>query len=266
MLDTTELEDLLGHWRLTPPVDVRRHGRGPGSSTWLVTAGAKRFIAKLVHDQRRYVEPGLRVASLVDAREVPTGPPLATLSGDLCVEVTIGAGSHTLALLRFVPGHPLDASSHEAPAIAGALLGRVHAILRRDSRREWVPADLLEWCESHAAASDGIDEDRAQSAIAAVRRLRRRRRLTFAVVYGDPSPEILVDVTSAALIDWGTPSWGPLLHDVACWLVFFGALRSEERRSRFVESYRHNLPLTSEELDTLPVLHELAAALKLHGD
>ena len=44
--------------------------------------------------------------------------------------------------------------------------------------------------------------------------------LTRGVLYGDPAPEILVDgsTESVALIDWGTPSWGPLVHDVACWL------------------------------------------------
>ena len=59
-------------------------------------------------------------------------------------------------------------------------------------------------------------------------------------MYGDPSPEILLaEDGGAALIDWGTPSWGPQLHDVAAWLRWLGERPREGsvRGGRFLTSY-----------------------------
>ena len=151
--------------------------------------------------------------------------------------------------LRYVPGEPLPRAAASA-ALAGEALGRAHAVLLRESRRNWVPANLVDWFESRGAPP-----------VAAVRDLDRLGLLTWAVVYGDPSPEVLVGESGGlGLIDWGTPSWGPLLHDVACWTTFFRVGRS---RGAFLAAYRRWVPLRDEELVALPVFRALTRTL--HG-
>jgi hypothetical protein len=141
----------------------------------------------------------------------------------------------------------------DTPELAGDLLGRVHSILLRESVRAWVPGDLLEWCELHAATLDQVDKARVASALAAVRALDGPRVLTWCVVYGDPSPEVLVDESSGhlAVIDWGTPSWGPLLHDIACWTAFYGADAGDDFAA-FLAAYRRSVPLSDDEVRALP--------------
>lgn len=82
----------------------------------------------------------------------------------------------------------------------------------------------------------------------------RRDDIRFSVVYGDPSPEILVDGDAATgLIDWGTPSWGPQLHDVAAWLRWLGEEpgSGSRREDRFLGGYREHVPLSRTELALL---------------
>ena len=258
---------LLESWPLAEPVAIApTPEQGDTSQSWLVDAGGERFVAKLIHDGRRYAEPGLRVALAVDRGGVPTGAPILTRIGDLCLDVAVGERGGTLALLHFVLGEPLDPGAREAPEVAGALLGRVHAILARDSARDWVPNDLLDWAEWHAAANSAVDRARVAAVLQELTSLRRGGALTSAVVYGDPSPEILVDQASgaAALIDWGTPSWGPLLHDVACWTAFVRAEKGD-RHDRFLAAYRQVVPLDDAELGYLPRFWQLAHALRLTG-
>ncbi|MCA1570367.1 MAG: phosphotransferase [Chloroflexi bacterium] len=97
------------------------------------------------------------------------------------------------------------------------------------------PADLIEWLAGHAHQTANQRAAELVSSIAG-----QRHRLGFSVVYGDPSPEILLAAEgTAALIDWGTPSWGPQLHDVAAWLRRLGERPGEgsEREGRFLASY-----------------------------
>jgi Ser/Thr protein kinase RdoA (MazF antagonist) len=258
--------ELLGHWRL--PADVRVElapTQGHSSQTWLLSTDRHRYVAKLIRDQRRYVEPGLRVAAAVDAGGVPTGAPVPTRNGEFCVDVPGDGYAWTLALLRYVPGARLKRTAERAPELAGDLLGRVHSILLRESVRAWVPADLIEWCERHAATLADADRGRAARALAVVRSMDRRQMLTCCVIYGDPCPEVLVDERShrLGLIDWGTPSWGPLLHDIACWTAFYGADSEDDAFAAFVAAYQRSMPLSDDELRSLPHFRDLADALGL---
>jgi homoserine kinase type II len=265
VLDEHDFAELLRPWEVPQPTAIEPlPHEGDRSEVWLVRAGGDKLVAKLIHDRRRYAEPGLRVAAAVEAGGLVTGAPLPAPDGRLCVEVRVGSQDWTLALLRFVHGAPLDPLPPRAPEIAGALLGRTHAILLRLEGAE-VPADLLDWCEGHAAADGRIDAAAVGRTLAALRDLRRRDRLTFAVVYGDPSPEILVgaDEDRIALVDWDTPSWGPLLHDIACWTRFVGAGTRSERRARFLDAYLDHAPLDRRELDALPLLALLGRELGL---
>lgn len=80
----------------------------------------------------------------------------------------------------------------------------------------------------------------------------RSEFVEFSVVYGDPSPEILVSADgNVGLIDWGTPSWGPQLHDVAAWFRWIGERPGSrsEREVRFLKSYNRHVDIARADLD-----------------
>jgi homoserine kinase type II len=146
---------------------------------------------------------------------------------------------------RLLPGDP------GAVETAGDLLGRVHQVLVQASRRDWVPAALLEWSADFAAA---IGNEEAAEVVAELAGYIEAGAVTQSVLYGDPAPEILVGQDGeVALIDWGTPSWGPLLHDVAAWLAWLGLEVDPDSpgATRFLAAYQARMPLASEELALL---------------
>jgi aminoglycoside phosphotransferase (APT) family kinase protein len=83
------------------------------------------------------------------------------------------------------------------------------------------------------------------------------------VLYGDPSPEILIaDDGAVGLIDWGTPSWGPQLHDVTVWLRWLGERpgSGSRREAEFLRSYAAHAPLSETDTSLLPLYGEYANA------
>ncbi len=259
--DEHDLADLLSPWDLTSPSFSEIVHRRRASRTWWVESDEGRFVAKLTFDRRCFVEPGLKVAAEVARSGIATGPPVPTARGELCVEVDRAIGRPwTLALLAPVLGEPLSPSAPGAEAMAGDVLGRVHSFLGESSRRDWVPADLLDWL------ADLAKESRNEAAAAMVQVIRdRSESVKFSVVYGDPSPEVLVSADGViGLIDWGTPSWGPQLHDVAAWLRWLGerpGARSE-REVRFLESYYRHVDVARADLDQLASYGHCAGAFQ----
>ena len=259
--DDPDLADLLSPWRLISPHFTEIVHRRRASRAWWVESEQGRFVAKLTFDRRAFVEPGLRVAAEVAKFGIATGPPVPTERGEVCVEVDRAAGAPwTLALLTPVFGEPLSPSGPRAEEIAGDLLGRVHSFLGESSRRDWVPADLLEWLAGFA------EETRNEIAAAMVQVIRDRSEFVkFSVVYGDPSPEILVSADgNVGLIDWGTPSWGPQLHDVAAWLLWLGERPGSrsEREVRFLASYNQHVDVSQPDLDQVAAYGRCAAAFQ----
>lgn len=75
---------LLSPWELRQPRILAELGHpGDRSRTWRVGTGDGDFVAKLVFDHRAAVEPGLRIAALLDRAGTATGAPLPTRSGAL---------------------------------------------------------------------------------------------------------------------------------------------------------------------------------------
>ncbi len=122
-------------------------------------------------------------------------------------------------MLEFVEGHSIDWTTPDASELCGDLLGRVHrSVSELDDGLE--PAGrLLDFYAGEAARIGGHHGGALADAVATVRAFDRRVGLTEGVLYGDPAPEVLCDdrTGTLALIDWGTPSWGPLLHDLVSW-------------------------------------------------
>lgn len=143
----------------------------------------------------------------------------------------------TVAVLEYVQGTALcDVATADA-ARAGVLLADLHrALTSHDVPR--VPGQTLDF---FAARARQWQQTAAAQAVEDLWALTRQGALPWGVVYGDPSPEVLVEPSGAlAVIDWGTPSRGPLVYDVAAWAghVARVAERPDLARGAFVDAYR----------------------------
>lgn len=252
----------LKRWDLAGSVSVREivHG-GRASRTWLVTSADTRWVAKLIFDRPEFAVPGLAVSEVVAAAGVRTGPPVRTRDGEIATAgPTLNGRPTTLAVLRHERGRPLDPARPGAPELAAGLLATVHGALLDARPAPAVPARLLDW---FADVYRNSSNRRGLQALDDLARIEASVALTYGVVYGDPSPEVLVDRRSGdvALIDWGTPSWGPLLHDVATWASFLarGSGRSDDA-ARFVSTYRKLGRLDPEEYRALPLVDAVRTA------
>lgn len=156
-------------------------------------------------------------------------------------KITRLRGTWTLAVLEFVDGVP---DGWTEPERCGELLGRVHRILRHET----AAGRLLDYYAAEATGPALAD------AVAAIREFDRDVGLSHGVLYGDPAPEILRSSGELALIDWGTPSWGPLLHDLVCWQRFDAA-------DRVLAGYRAHVPITDAELAATDLFRALHKAI-----
>lgn len=247
-----------GSWVITPSPMQGRYSR-----TWTVSIGDRiTHVAKLIFDGRRYAEPGLRIAADLAGLSIATGPPIHTRSGELALDVADGEDRPcTLALLRYERGRPLARDARKAAGVAGGLLGRVHAALAVFPCSR-VPGRVIDWYQQQATAFGGEAVRGAEH----VRDLWVAGKLHCSIIYGDPSPEVLIAGHATALIDWGTPSWGPVLHDIAVWTSHFGASHAQpQRQAEFLDAYREQAGISTTELRHLPALVDLLHRLKLFG-
>jgi Ser/Thr protein kinase RdoA (MazF antagonist) len=125
--------------------------------------------------------------------------------------------------------------------LAADLLADVHRLVLAGPMPR-VPARILDWAEGFLPESSAARPALARLQAAA-------SRLTDGIVYGDPGPEILVaEGRPPALIDWGTPTRGPLLYDVAAWALHFSA-GDLARLDRFFRHHRKRSVLAPSEYD-----------------
>lgn len=230
------------------------------SRTWHARIGDRRAVVKLTFDGQPFVEPGLRVAAHVQAATgVPTGAPIPTLSGQVTVPVTVHGSVETLAVLEHVAGRPVGCFDVALARGAGLLLARVHACLSADAPA--VPAGTLDWFEQHSSQRDAV------AAAKEVNALVRTGALTVGVLYGDPSPELLLgDAGDLRLIDWGTPSRGPFLYDVATWLGHIERHGDAAAAAYFLRAYRSVSRLKDAEFDAFDLCRVLWRSLLAGGN
>ncbi|MGI8416182.1 MAG: phosphotransferase enzyme family protein [Nakamurella sp.] len=262
---TAQLTSWLRPWELMDPrIADELTVTGDRSRAWLVIADDHRYVAKLTFDAPRFTEPGLRIAAALDGAGITTGAPIRTRTGTVCEPVSRSTAIWNVAVLEFVDGDPLDWTAPDAPELCGDLLGRVHRTLSSVSGID--PAGrLLDFYAHEARRLTGRRGEALSDAVAAVHEFDERVGLPFGVLYGDPSPEVLRDkVTGAlALIDWGTPSWGPALFDLISWQLL--ATRQQPANAdvvdRLTSAYRQRMPVDDAELAGDDVIHQLYQAI-----
>lgn len=161
---------------------------------------------------------------------------------------------HPLALLRYIPGDPLDLTAPDAQRLVGNLLGRVHRLLRDDADIDGLVDTVLPY----------LTEEQPMvfarypwlcplllRAVAGVRAFEDTTPVTYGGIFGD-ALEVIYDeqISRVGVIDWGAASKGPLLFDLALVVAQFHRAGSEETEA-LVASYAAEAPVTVAEIGGL---------------
>ena len=154
-------------------------------------------------------------------------------------------------MLCYVAGQEINRANPAEQRLWGATLARAHSLLRFSP----LPPGIQSWHWVDPAASHLDIESWVRPAVrAAVERLHALQEevpLTNGIPHADPAPEaFLVDTQGrAAIIDWGSVTWGPLLYDLASARLYAG---DEPSFANVLAGYRGNRPLQPEEMNALP--------------
>jgi Ser/Thr protein kinase RdoA (MazF antagonist) len=207
------------YWNL---VDVRIaiHNGGMGSATWFVERDGGRWVAKAVAPAAgSQFAGGLGIARWLERAGIPAGAPVPAADGQLAVNV----GEGWLALLTWVPGHPLTGRDSAERELIGTTLAGVHRALADHTadgaqRFHWVDPDadrlsLRPWLRpAIRAALDALDAADPN-------------RMSWGLLHADPAPGAFrLDPASGrcGIIDWSYYLHGPLLYDLASAVMYVG--------------------------------------------
>jgi Ser/Thr protein kinase RdoA (MazF antagonist) len=210
---------LRRYWGLDD-VSVAVHNGGMGSATWFLCHDDGRWVAKAVGAEAgSQFAGGLRLVQLLDRAGIPAGAPLPTMTGQLAVELP----DCWLAVLAWVPGHPLTGHNPAERELIGTTLARVHLALAGGDttgaqRFHWVDPEakylsLRHWLRP--AITDALAAlDAADPA-----------SMSWGLLHADPAPEAFrLDPATGqcGIIDWSYLLHGPLLYDLASAVTYVG--------------------------------------------
>jgi homoserine kinase type II len=220
---------LAQRWRL-PEAAVEVHDGGMNSSTWFVTLGDRRWVAKAVEPSAvRRFRGGLTVAARLDEAGIAAGGPVPTVDDRFVVFVA----DRPLALLSWVPGAPLTGADEPEQRVIGATLAAVHAALAGATVDD---TDGFHWVDPEADHLSVRPWVRGAVA-AAVVGLHRLGPLTEGLLHTDPAPDAFrLDPVEGAcgVIDWSVALRGPLLYDVASAVMYVGGV---DRAGPLLDAY-----------------------------
>jgi Ser/Thr protein kinase RdoA (MazF antagonist) len=218
---------------------------------WLVTARGERFVAKLARRaDRAQFEAGLSALDHLGSRRVVAGTPVRTADGSLCAVTDAGV----LALLRGVPGRPLDGTDPLDQQWWGDHLGAVHRKVHDFTHPGLTPWHWLRPDAAHLGVEPWL-RPAIREAVAALTKLSVTDRLTYGVLHGDPTPRAFVmDIQTGrtGLLHWGAAGTGPLAYDVAAAVLYAGGLPAA---TELLDGYAAAGPVPRDELEAaLPVM------------
>lgn len=253
LLSVTELAAALRAWELLEPIRITSLADGYSSSTWHVNTPDQRLVAKYIHHGRDAFEPGLRAAEVLTEHAVLCSAPVRTRTGALSILVEGAHGrAEPLALLRYVPGIPLDWTDPITPGLAGHFLGRIHTLWQHAGERIQAQDRIFAYIAEdtpEVAAQPGL-RALLQQALANVRDFEAATPVTYGVTIGD-CMELLYDPIAmrVGMIDTGAVGWGPLLFDVAVMCdESLQAKGAGDPQARFLQAYLASGPIQPAEL------------------
>lgn len=230
--------------------------------TWLVTAGDERYVAKFVpEDDREQLQVSLAVAGHLDRMGFTVGALVWSVDGVLAVPLATGA----LALLRHVPGRPLDGTNPVDQLWWGDLLGAVHRGLAGFSHQRLTRLRPLNPDLPHLSLEPWL-RPAVAAATAGLVRLTVTDQLTYGVVHGDPhasSFRIDPDTGRTSLVGWDSVAIGLLMFDVANAVAYAGG---PDAATELLDGYRSAGPLSPGEIEAaLPVVLRCRWARRADG-
>ena len=241
---------ILKAWDLPEPLTVHQLPGGFTSEVWLIETKEERFVAKYAYQSQEDFECGLYAAELAEEYGITSGAPLRTRDGALSILVEGPYGqSEPLALLRFVPGEPLNLSDSGAASLYGHLLGKFHTIFLAGFGEKYITSliDFVLQKDPAVAAQPGLPE-MLHRTIETILNYEARHTVTYGVIWGDRMEIVREKETGqVGIIDWGTIECGPLLFDVALaalWLFPEGSAAYHE----FLRAYLAEAPASESEL------------------
>lgn len=210
---------LRQHWNLAD-ARIAVHDGGMGSATWFIDHDRDRWVAKAVAPVAgSQFTGGLGLARWLEHAGIPAGAPVPAANGQLAVDV----GEGWLALLTWVPGHPLTGQDSAEQKLIGTTLARVHGALAGHTadgaqRFHWVDPDagylsLRPWLRP--AISAALDELEAADP----------GGMSWGLLHADPAPDAFrLDPAAGrcGVIDWSYFLHGPLLYDLASAVMYAG--------------------------------------------
>jgi homoserine kinase type II len=249
---------LRDRWHLSPGEITALPGELL-SRGWEFTAGPERYVCRLAEPgARQPVEAGLIAAEHLRLRDIAAGEPVRTLAGGLTAQTPAGA----LAVLRRVPGRPLDGGDPIDQQWWGDRLGVVHRVLQGFHHPGLRPWQLLDHNAPHLAVEPWL-RGAIADAVGGATRLTVTDRLTYGVLHGDPAPaSFVVDPSTgrAGLLDCGASGVGPLVYDVAAAVHYAGG---PDHSAELIDGYVAAGPVRRDEVDAaLPVLLRLRWAVR----
>jgi Ser/Thr protein kinase RdoA (MazF antagonist) len=220
VLTESVLASSLGRYWGVTDAHVAAHDGGMASQTWLVDAGGRRWVAKAVAPGAGHqFAGGLAIAQHLERSGIRAGAARPAADGRLAVDVD----GDWLALLSWVPGHPLTGQARAERDLIGRTLGRVHRALA-DYPTE--AADRFHWVDPAAGQLSLRPWLRpAVSAALDVLDAADPGRMTWGLLHADPAPEAFrLDPATGqcGVIDWSYALHGPLLYDLASAVMYVG--------------------------------------------
>jgi homoserine kinase type II len=241
---------LRTQWHL-PPEECAPLSTSDRSAAWLVTCSGEQYVAKLGYGvDAEQLQVGLTVAEHLDRIGFAVGGPVWSVDGLLAVP--LGTGS--VALLRYVPGRPLDGDSPVDQLWWGDLLGAVHRGMAGFSHPRLIRLRPLNPDLPHLSLEPWL-RPAVAAATAGLVRLTVTDQLTYGVVHGDPRPgsfRLDPDTGRIGLVGWDSVAIGLLMFDVANAVAYAGG---PDRAVELLDGYRAAGPLPPGEIEAaLPVV------------
>jgi Ser/Thr protein kinase RdoA (MazF antagonist) len=219
LTETVLRSGLRRYWWLDD-VSIAVHNGGMGSATWFLGHDSGQWVAKAVAaEEGSQFAGGLRLAQQLERAGIPAGAPLPTTTGQLAVRLA----DCWLAVLAWVPGHPLTGHSPAERRLIGMTLAQVHRAL---AGGDTAAAQRFHWVDPDAAYLSLRPWLRpAITAALAVLDAADPAAMSWGLLHADPAPEAFrLDPATGrcGLIDWSYFLHGPLLYDLASAVMYVG--------------------------------------------
>jgi homoserine kinase type II len=224
---------------------------GITAANWSVTVAGQPYVMKVVPAAHRaHLEAGLAVADHLRREQIPAATAVRAVDGGL----TGPLGDDVAALLRTVPGRPLDGTDPVDQQWWGDALGTAHRSLSGFSHPGLAKFHSVRPDAAHLGIADWV-RPAVVAAVLAVRRLCVTDQLTYGVLHGDPMPSAFrLDPRSGSLglVDWGPVASGPLTYDLAAAVISAGGICAA---SDLIDAYLAAGPVPRDEMEAaLPTM------------